>query len=154
MEAEVQGYLTEFGILRGQVRNAIKGINDELANWHPLLKDTNSIYAIMTHLIDGDNFWVQQVIRGEVLRRDREAAFQASGSLSELMSRWEKAGVEMDSILGKLSLAQLGETRTVPARPELRAITVRWCILHLISHHAIHLGHIQLTRQLWEQRIS
>ena len=89
-----------------------------------------------------------------VPKRDRAAAFQASGHLSELVSRWEKAGVEMDSALGKLSQAQLGETRTVSARPELGAITVRWCILHLISHHAIHLGHIQLTRQLWEQRLS
>ena len=154
MEAEVQGYLTEVGILRGHIRDAIRGLNDEVANWCPLPKETNSIYAILTHLIDGDSFWVRQVIGGEVLRRDRAAAFQASGHLSELVSRWEKAGVEMESTLGKLSRAQLGETRTVPNRPELGTITVRWCILHLISHHAIHLGHIQFTRQLWEQRLS
>jgi hypothetical protein len=152
MEVEVQGYLTEFGILRGQLRNTVKGINDELANWRPLPEETNSIYAIMTHLMDADRFWVRQVIGGEVLYRDREVAFRASGRFSELASQWEKAGVEMDSLLGKLSLAQLGETRTVSARPEVGTINVRWCILHLISHQALHLGHIQLTCQLWEQR--
>jgi hypothetical protein len=26
---------------------------------------------------------------------------------------------------------------------------VRWCILHVIEHIAQHLGHMQLTRQLW-----
>jgi len=36
MDAEIQGYLTEFGILRGQIRDAIKGMGDEAANWHPL----------------------------------------------------------------------------------------------------------------------
>ena len=154
MEAEVQSYLTEFGNLSGQIRDAIRGLSDEVANWHPLPKDTNSVYAILTHMIDGDNYWVRQVIGGEEVKRDRAAAFQASGRLADLVSRWEKAGAENQAILGKLSLAQLGETRTIPARPELGAITVRWCILHLISHHAMHLGHIQLTRQMWEQRPS
>ncbi len=154
MEAEVQGYLTEFGILRGQIRDAIRGLNDEVANWRPLSKDTNSIYAILSHMMDADSYWVRQVIGGEAIQRNRAAAFQASGRFSELVTLWEKAGMEMESSLGKLSLAQLAETRTVPTRPELGAVTVQWCILHLISHHAMHLGHIQLTRQLWDQRLS
>jgi hypothetical protein len=30
-----------------------------------------------------------------------------------------------------------------------RVIPVRWCILHVIDHTALHLGHMQLTYQLW-----
>ena len=55
-------------------------------------------------------------------------------------------------MLGKLSSAQLLEIRTMPRRPESGSITVQWIILHLISHYATHLGHIQLTAQLWDQR--
>lgn len=152
MEAEVQGYLTELGILRKQIQDAIQGLNDEAVNWNPLLKDTNSIYATLYHLIGSDNFWVRQIIGRETIDRDREAEFRVSGHLSEVLDRWQKVAKANEKYLRQLNTSQLGETRTVPTRPEWGSVTVRWGILHLISHYAIHLGHIQLTRQLWEQR--
>ncbi len=152
MEIEVQGYLTEFGILRSQIRDAIKGMTDEAANWHPLPQGTNSVYAILSHIIGVDNFWVRQVIIGETVKRDREAEFAASGNLAELVDCWERAWVDIASVLGKLSNAQLLESRSVPRRPEFARITVQWVVLHLLSHYAIHLGHIQLTAQMWDQR--
>jgi len=152
VEAEVQSYLTELGILRKQIQDAAQGLNEEAANWRPLPKDTNSIYAILCHLIGSDNFWVRRIIGGETIDRDREAEFRASGHLSEVLIRWEKVSRANERVLSQLNPSQLGETRTVPTRPEWGLVTVRWCILHLISHYAIHLGHIQLTRQLWEQR--
>jgi uncharacterized damage-inducible protein DinB len=152
MEAEIQGYLTELGILRGQIRDAIKGLSDEAANWHPFPEGANSVYAVLSHLIGVDNFWVKQIIAGQKIHRDREAEFRASGPLAELSSRSENAWKDIEAILGKLSSGQLLETRAVPLRPEFASITVQWVILHLISHYAIHLGHIQITRQLWEQK--
>jgi uncharacterized damage-inducible protein DinB len=151
VEAEIQGYLTEFGILREQTREVLQGLGDEAANWCPLSKDTNSIYAILSHLIGAQNFWFRQVISGETIKRDRENEFSASGKLQELVSLWEKAGIEMERILSTLSLAQLDENRTTPFRSE-RPVNIRWCILHVLSHNATHLGHIQLTRQMWEQK--
>ena len=152
MEAEVQGYLTELGILRKQIKDTTQGLNEEAANWRPLPKDTNSIYAILCHLIGSDNFWVRQIIGGETIDREREAEFRASGHLSEVLDRWEKVSRASEMVLRKLNSSQLGKTRTVPTRPDWGSVTVRWCILHLISHYAIHLGHIQFTRQLWEQK--
>ncbi|MBI2831179.1 MAG: DUF664 domain-containing protein, partial [Chloroflexi bacterium] len=155
MVAEVQGYLTELGLLRKQVHTAVQGLNDEAANWHPLPEGTNSIYGIISHLIGGESYWVRQVIAGETLQRDREAELHATGSLSELLERWDKAGKDSAAILGNLTLKELGETRSPSIhRPEWGDITVRWCILHVISHLSLHVGHIQLTRQLWEQRPS
>jgi uncharacterized damage-inducible protein DinB len=152
MEAEIQGYLTEFNILRGDIRNAVRELNNEGSNWHPLPEGTNSIYAILTHLMGADKFWVFQVISGKTVPRDREAEFHSSGDISELLIRWEKHWAEIESILGKLSQAQLSEVRPVPFRPEPKEpVTLQWIILHLISHYATHLGHIQLTRQLWDQ---
>ncbi|MCA9947468.1 MAG: DUF664 domain-containing protein [Anaerolineales bacterium] len=31
-----------------------------------------------------------------------------------------------------------------------REVPVRWGILHVIDHTALHLGHIQITAQLWQ----
>jgi len=152
MESEVQGYLTEFGILKEQILKAIQNLNDEAINWCPLPKETNSIYAILCHLIGSENYWVRQIISGETVDRDRESEFRASGHILEIAKHWEDAVEANEQILKGLNSSQLGETRTVSNRPEWGSITVRWCILHLISHYAVHLGHIQLTRQLWEQR--
>ncbi|MFC1962353.1 DinB family protein [Chloroflexota bacterium] len=152
MESEVQGYLTELGILKEKIREAIQNLNDEAVNWRPLPKDTNSIYAILCHLVGAEEYWVRQNIRGKRIVRDREAEFRASGHLSEIIDRWEKAGIISKNILSNLSYSQLGESRTLTLTSGVVTHNVRWCILHLISHYAIHLGHIQLTRQLWEQR--
>ena len=152
MEIEVQDYLAEFGSLRELTGEAIRGLDDEAANWLPLPEGTNSIYAILSHLTGGQNHWVQEIISGEVIQRDREAELHASGHLAELLRRWEKRCLETETILGNLSPAQLAELRTIPHHPEWGLITVRRCILHIISHLSIHIGHLQLTRQMWEQR--
>ncbi len=151
MEAEVQGYLSEFGILKKQIREAIQNLSDEAINWCPF-PDTNSIYAILCHLVGSEEYWVRQVIGGESVDRDREAEFRASGHLSEIVDRWEKVGIISENILSNLSSSQLGESRTLTLATGVVSYTVRGRILHIISHYAIHLGHIQLTRQLWEQR--
>ncbi len=152
MEAEVQVYLTEFGILKGLIRDAIRGLSDEAANWRPLAKDTNSIYAILCHLTGAESHWIGQVIGGEAVDRDREAEFRASGHLSEIMDLREKIGRTSERILSSLSASQLGESRVLTLSTGTSTYTVRWCILRVLTHCAIHLGHIQLTRQLWEQR--
>jgi hypothetical protein len=35
-----------------------------------------------------------------------------------------------------------------------RTIPVRWCLLHALDHTALHLGHMQLTYQLWRRGLS
>jgi uncharacterized damage-inducible protein DinB len=151
MEAEVQDYLTKLGVLKEEIRNAIQGLDDNAANWRPLPKDTNSIYAILCHLAGSESFWVTHVIGGETVNRDREAEFRASGHLSDVLDRWERIGRASESILSNLSYSQLAESRTVSTIIGVETFTVRHCILHVISHYAIHLGHIQITRQLCEQ---
>ncbi|MBI4303801.1 MAG: DUF664 domain-containing protein, partial [Chloroflexi bacterium] len=140
MESEVQGYLNEYSTLKGQIREALQGLDDEAANWHPLPEGTNSIYVILTHLMGSDNYWVRRVISGEKVQRDRESEFAVSGSFAELLSRWEKSGTESAAILAKLTPEQMAETRAVPGRPDRGLVTIRWCILHQISHYATHLG--------------
>ncbi|MGD2049341.1 MAG: DUF664 domain-containing protein, partial [Chloroflexota bacterium] len=44
-----------------------------------------------------------------------------------------------------LSATDLDEDRQV----EGRQVSVRWAILHVIDHTALHLGQMQLTYQLW-----
>jgi hypothetical protein len=150
MENEVQAYVAEFNTLRAEIRKTLQGLSDEAANWRPLPKDSNSIYALMTHLTGAQGNWMKRVIAGTPIQRDRDAEFRASGSLSEAWKSWEKVDRETDGILGKLNQKQLEETRDVSG--PFGRVTVRWCILHQISHYATHLGHMQLTRQMWNEQ--
>jgi hypothetical protein len=45
------------------------------------------------------------------------------------------------------------ETTLLSAR-DGRRFTVAWALLHALEHTTLHLGQIQLTRQLWEQKAS
>ncbi|MBI2868979.1 MAG: DUF664 domain-containing protein [Chloroflexi bacterium] len=152
MDAETRDYLTELGILKKQIHDTVQDLSDEAANWRPLAESTNSIYALLVHMTGSETYWVRQIINREALPRDREAEFRTSGGLREALGHLETTARANEQILAGLSAPQLGETRDVPVRPELGAVSVRWCVLHVISHYAVHLGHIQLTRQLWEQR--
>jgi uncharacterized damage-inducible protein DinB len=151
MNSEVQDYITELGIIRQQILETLRGLKDEAMNWQPISGDTNTIYAILSHLIGAQNNWVRKIISGQEIKRDREAEFRATGKAAEVIDRFEKESRAIEEILRSLSLAQLDEKRSVPGQSQATA-SVRWCILHVISHNAVHLGHMQLTRQLWEKR--
>jgi hypothetical protein len=152
MENEIQSYIAEFNSLEEEIHKSIQGLSDEAANWRPLPKDTNSIYAIITHLAGAQSNWIKRVIAGIPVQRDREAEFTSAGSLSEAVKNWKAVNRECEGVLRKLSQNQLDETRDVSG--PFGRVTVRWCILHQIRHYALHLGHIQLTRQLWDNHHS
>jgi uncharacterized damage-inducible protein DinB len=50
------------------------------------------------------------------------------------------------TILQNLTQEDLNGTRQ--ARD--RIVPTRWALLHVIDHTALHLGHIQITAQLWQ----
>jgi hypothetical protein len=152
MENEIQSYIAEFNSLEEEIHKSIQGLSGEAANWRPLPKDTNSIYAIITHLAGAQSNWIKRVIAGIPVQRDREAEFTSAGSLSEAVKNWKAVNRECEGVLRKLSQNQLDETRDVSG--PFGRVTVRWCILHQIRHYALHLGHIQLTRQLWDNHHS
>jgi uncharacterized damage-inducible protein DinB len=153
MENEVQDLLTELRIIKRQILETGRGLDDTGANWQPLSKDTNSIYATIAHVIGAQNNWIRKIIAGQEIQRDREAELHSSGSIKEILDRFEKESLEIEIILSRLDSSCLEETREVPVHPQGKA-TVRWCILHVITHNALHLGHIQLTRQAWEQKFN
>jgi hypothetical protein len=51
-----------------------------------------------------------------------------------------------------MSLQDLEATRV--RRSDGREFTVAWALMHALDHATSHLGQIQMTRQLWEQKGS
>jgi uncharacterized damage-inducible protein DinB len=149
--SEVSAYISLLRDLRAELVKWCDGLPADALNWRPLEKsitDTNSLYVMATHVIGSEAWWLQQIIGGTDVQRNRDAEFVAAGeSFTPLRERMEAVAAQSEAVLNKLSAADLdGERDTTLGRH-----TVRWCILHVIEHTSRHIGHIELTRQLWEK---
>ncbi len=150
MSSESASYLQMIEDLRGQVRDLIAGLPGEALNWRPLEGTeehaTNSMAVLAAHVAGAEHFWISEGVGRLPPSRDRDTEFATqAGSAAELVELLKQVGEETRRIFSSLSEADLDGTREVRGR----VVPVRWCILHVIDHTALHLGHMQLTYQLW-----
>jgi len=147
MTSELNNYLQRIEDLRGQVRDLIANLPAEALNWRPIEDDaTNSLAVLAAHVVGAEHFWIGEVVGGRPPTRDRDVEFTTQATdASELVRLLEDTGAETREVLSALRTADLDGTREARGR----MIPVRWCILHVIDHTALHLGHMQLTYQLW-----
>jgi uncharacterized damage-inducible protein DinB len=157
MLSELDNYLQRIEDLRGQVRDLIADLPAEALNWRPIEgDDTNSLAVLATHIAGAEHFWVGEVVGGGPPTRDRDAEFAAQASdASELVRLLEETGTETQEVFAALTEADpsspSGQSLDGTRQARGRTIPVRWCILHVIDHTALHLGHMQLTYQLWNR---
>jgi uncharacterized damage-inducible protein DinB len=146
---EVEAYVQKLRELRAEVLKLCDGLPAEALNWKPPAPDTNSIFAITTHIVGSETAWIHQVVGGIDVKRNRSAEFTASGTdLTALKGRMDAVAQRSEVILYGLPDAEWRRSRDTMYGPR----DARWCVLHSIHHTACHIGHIQLTRQLWENQ--
>jgi uncharacterized damage-inducible protein DinB len=130
----------------------LSGVSPEDLNRPLDIPETNSLFALATHLVGSGEFWVLAIVGGQSIQRDREAEFRATGTLNELVNRYESWLAAIHELLDNLPDAEMKRVIEAPAarRPFFKdeVITVRDCLLHTVEHCALHQGHIQITRQL------
>lgn len=152
---ELENYLQRIEDLRGQIAKLIVSLPPEALNWRPTqqVEDhaTNSLGVLGVHVAGAEHFWIAEVIGGQPPTRDRpgEFAFEATDS-QEIVDRLEKVGAETRAVLATMSEESLSETR----ERDGRTVYVRWAMLHVIDHLALHLGHMQITYQLWMEGLG
>ena len=95
---------------------------------------------------------IHHLVGGLQINRDRDAEFRASGkSVAELEVFMKDASKTTREVLESLNPEQLTEVRDSGVWGKF---TVRRAILRQIQHQALHLGQIQLTKQMYESRKS
>ena len=156
MLSELDNYLQRIEDLRGQVGDLIADLPAEALNWRPIEEDdaTNSLAVLATHVAGAEHFWIAEVVGGRPPTRDRDAEFATQASdASELIRLLEDTGAETREVLSAMRAADpsspSGQSLDGTREARGRTIPIRWCILHVIDHTALHLGHMQLTYQLW-----
>lgn len=129
---------------------------DDLNHWLPRdgMRDVNTFYVIATHTVGASEFLILEAAGGRSIHRDRTTEFRATGTLRELRARYDRWLEGCADVLGSISEEALASAFERPADPEhgLPAFsrTRAECIVHAVDHMGVHLGHIQLQRQLWD----
>jgi len=150
--AELDNCLQRIEDLRGQVRGLIADLPAEALNWRPTdgADDhaTNSLAVLAAHVTGAEHFWIAEVIGGRPMTRDRDAEFRLEvADAFELLHRFDAVQAETREVFSTLTAADLKGTRETRGK----TVAVRWGILHVIDHTALHLGHMQITYQLWNE---
>ncbi len=131
-------------------RAQMAGLNQEELDWSPG-DEMNSLAVLSAHVAGAERFWISDIVMGEESGRDRDKEFATSGVRGEILSS------QMDAVLDyareafdRMQADQLAELRTSPR--DGRERTVAWWITNLLEHTALHLGHMQITKQLLDLR--
>jgi uncharacterized damage-inducible protein DinB len=156
MTPELEHYLKFFEWLHDQMKALVNELPAEGLNWRPLPgkasdEVTNSLGVLVAHVTGSERYWVGEVAGGRPAQRDRPAEFRTQAADSrDLASRVDSALGLLREVLGELSPGTLAEA--VALKNE--TVTRRWAVVHALEHAAMHVGHMQLTRQLWDARGS
>ncbi len=142
-----------FERLQGLNRDFIKTFEDlpaEALDWIPGA-DMNSLCVLVVHTTAATRFWIGDAALGESSNRNRAAEFEAQGlSSAELKARFAAVEEYARGALERLTLDDLATMRGF--RYAEREVNAGWALLHALEHIGLHLGHAQITRQLWQQR--
>jgi uncharacterized damage-inducible protein DinB len=152
MQAFFGNYLTHLQELHDEIRTTVKALPESALDWSPGV-DMNSINVLVVHLTGAERYWIGDVVAGEPSGRDREAEFNTGGlSADELFQRLNEIEAYFHEALDAFALSALDTKRISPRNG--REVTVGWALCHVLKHTALHTGHIQMTRQLWEGQDS
>lgn len=127
-------------------------ISPEDFNRQLTLPESNSLFVLATHLVGSGEFWVLVMVGQRDIPRNRSSEFVATGSAEDLLPRYEKWIWDIHEVLDTLPDERLHERAEPPVGHTLSSTRTEWSVLdvllHAVEHSALHLGHLQLTRQI------
>ena len=139
-----------FHELHAEIKQALDALPAGALDWKTGV-EMNSVSVILSHIIGAERFLIGDVVMGEPSNRDREAEFHVAGvDKQNLLQRLTTTEDYLKGALEKLSLADLETQRIHPRHGN--QVSVAWAILHALEHAATHVGHIQLTVQMWQNK--
>jgi hypothetical protein len=143
-------YLERLQRLHDDIKQSIEGLPQAALDWIPG-PEMNSLCIIVAHVSGSERYWLGDIIAQAPSDRDREAEFRTQGvDVSGLIAQLDGSLAYGSRVVEGLGLEDLETPRVSPR--DGREVTVGWALFHVLEHVAVHLGHVQLTRQMWEQR--
>lgn len=152
MISVLEDYLERLQALHTDIERTIAGLLLPALDWVPG-PDMNSLGVLAVHVAGAERYWIGDVVGRDPSGRDRAAEFRARGlDAAGLKARLADTLAHSQAVLEGLTLPDMEATRVSPR--DGRQFTVAWCLAHALEHTALHLGQMQMTRQLWEEQGS
>lgn len=140
-----------------QIIAYLEDLTPEELNWVPPIEGGNSTYVLAKHTLGNARAWGLGMACQKPIGRDRPGEFSASDdSIASLLEEWQELSKELEEGLSALSSADLDE-RFYPAQihwgvGEVKEISRRDALIQIIEHASLHLGHLEITRDLIRAR--
>jgi uncharacterized damage-inducible protein DinB len=152
MHKAIEDYIDRLKGQQQAAAAALEGLPAEALDWVPG-SDMSALGVLAAHLAGTTRYWIVDVVGQQEIQRDRDAEFATRGmDAAALVAGMDAAMVEALAVVGALSADDLGAMRR--SRRHDEDYSVMWSLLHVLEHWGEHVGHMQLTRQLWEQGIG
>ena len=149
MQTFFKDYLNLLQDCHNSILEALEGLPPAALDWTPG-NDMNSISVLVVHLTGAERYWIGDIAAQDPTARDRDAEFRVRDVEMDVLKKRLADNLEYArNMLDKFTIQDL-ETPRVSAR-DGREYMAGWALLHALDHATLHLGQIQITRQLWEQ---
>ena len=137
------------------IRGAISGLPADALNWRPSRDGTNPIAVLAVHTMHSTRSWLAVAVGAPLPARDRDAEFRTVvDDPGELLETVDGLAEDCRALLAvdafEPGVMRESHLRASSGRPEV--VSGAWALLHAVEHLREHMGHAQLTRQLWEGR--
>jgi uncharacterized damage-inducible protein DinB len=140
-------YLERLEGLQHRLHKEVRDLPAEAMDWSPG-PEMNSVAVLLAHIVGVLHEGID-IALGEHPGRVRAQEFQTRGVLSDTMLRRLDAVIDYArGALPRLGLTDLSKER----KDEDGTVSCGWALLHALEHAYLHLGHLQLTCQMWRQR--
>jgi hypothetical protein len=150
--SEIDSFRTRFAYEFDRLLETISDLDDQAVNWKPAVPGANSLLVLVTHALGSAEQHVVGNAAGKTVVRNRDAEFAVTGGSGHLAARAAEVRRRIDEALAGLE-GRLDEERDPPfAKWPGSRTTVRDRLIHSVAHTVEHVGHAQLTRDLYNAR--
>jgi hypothetical protein len=140
-------YMERLEDLQHRLHKEVQDLPANAMDWSPGL-DMNSVTVLLAHIVGLLREGID-IALDEPPARVRAQEFRTRGvSSTEMLRRLDAVIDHARGALPRLGLEHLDQERT----DEDGTVTCGWALLHALEHAYLHLGHLQLTCQMWRQR--
>jgi hypothetical protein len=138
------------------LHRAVDGLTPEALNWRPAGDDTNPIAVLVVHAMGSTRSWLAVAFGAPLPDRDRPAEFRTvADDATDLGAHVDRMAEDCRRLFDGVDVFDPEMMRASHARTssgEVEVVSGAWALLHAVEHLSEHVGHAQLTRQLWDRR--
>src|SRR5262245_39600002 len=123
----------------GQINACLDVLAEQDLWWRPN-EEANSVANLVLHLAGSNRYYIEEIIGGRVVARDRDAEFaaRAGRSKAEIRDTWDESVRVVGETLNGLEPSQMMQTKDRTGK----MTTFAQVLLHVSHHNAAHMGQI------------